>query len=486
MQSRRKHKRDESNISSQKMKRSMTGNEHSPDIKHELNIPSITVTSLPATNSSKPLITPTSMPTTLFTSIPSHSAGAPSSPADTQPVTYTTTPTALSNDSSSPVTNVVTAAANQLLTAGLPPALAQLVASGISPNYSSNPAIWAAAAAAAAAAALLPTVSAPTSSGAIPPANPVTTNVSGSDVTPLPISPSPISSGVQLASVPASVKAAPLDSTGAPKVAITRLPPRSNASTSSAAPPSPPPAPVNPTTRQRKKSAHNAIERRYRTNLNDRIAELRAVVPALSHLSPDEATTAARKSTQDGGADEDDHTCIVVGVAAATRLNKATILRKATEYIVYLRNNNQTLRNEQDELRNLLLQLPGGAQSLAQWEANRATNGNANSPINGNALLSISEPLADEVNSTVSSISSTEANSSNSNNVSRTLLAAFAGLCLIYSPSGTLQDTNLSMAANNGDDHSHAFGALSALPGATTLMHGVNSVASAVPHAMFG
>ncbi|KAI8056725.1 hypothetical protein BDF22DRAFT_208774 [Syncephalis plumigaleata] len=429
------------------------------------------------------------MPITLFTSMPNHSAVAPLSPIGTQPMTYTTsTPTALSNDNNSSATDVVTAAANQLLSAGLPPALAQLVAPGISPNYSNNPAVWAAAAAAAAAAALLPTVSAPTSSGAVTSTNLVTTSANSNDVVPSPISPSSAStSSMRITSTPAPIKTAPLDSTGAPKVAITRLPPRSGASTSAAtAPPSPPPAPVNPTSRQRKKSAHNAIERRYRTNLNDRIAELRAVVPALSHLSPDEATTAARKSTQDGGADEDDHSCIVDGVAAATRLNKATILRKATEYIVHLRNNNQTLRSEQEELRNLLLQLPGGAESLAQWETNRASNGSANSPSNDASLLSINEALTDEVNSTASSVSSLEANGGSSNNVSRTLLAAFAGLCLVYSPSGTLHDTNMSMAASSGDDHGHAFGALSALPGATTLMHGVNSVANAIPHAIAG
>ncbi|RKP07923.1 Myc-type, basic helix-loop-helix domain-containing protein, partial [Thamnocephalis sphaerospora] len=95
-----------------------------------------------------------------------------------------------------------------------------------------------------------------------------------------------------------------------------------------------------------KKSAHNAIERRYRTNLNDRIAELRAVVPALCQIRPEDATTAARKSSQDGGLDEDDHDCLVDGVPAATRLNKATILRKATEYIVHLRRHNQAQRNE--------------------------------------------------------------------------------------------------------------------------------------------
>ncbi|KAI9594203.1 hypothetical protein BDF19DRAFT_445227 [Syncephalis fuscata] len=278
---------------------------------------------------------------------------------------------------------------------------------------------------------------------------------------------------------------APLDSTGAPKVAITRLP-RSTVPAIPAAPPSPPPAPVSHTARQRKKSAHNAIERRYRTNLNDRIAELRAVVPALSHLSPDEATTAARKSTQDGGIDEDDHTCIVDGVAAATRLNKATILRKATEYITHLQSTNRTLRSEQHELRNLLLQLPGGAESLARWEASRPVLEDVNSPTNED-LSSANESPNDEAEliQASSSTAATIQTNTGSGNASRTLLAAFAGVCLVYSPVTSLNGNDTSSTGQD-NGHGHVFAGLSALPGVSTLFSGLSSVTSVIPQAAFG
>ncbi|PKC07197.1 HLH-domain-containing protein, partial [Rhizophagus irregularis] len=75
--------------------------------------------------------------------------------------------------------------------------------------------------------------------------------------------------------------------------------------------------------KQQKKVAHNAIERRYRNNINDRINDLKNVVPALCHLK-------SKDSKDDDDIDEVD------GIPAATKLNKATILRKATEYITYL------------------------------------------------------------------------------------------------------------------------------------------------------
>ncbi|KAF0428700.1 sterol regulatory element binding protein, transcription factor sre1 [Gigaspora margarita] len=130
------------------------------------------------------------------------------------------------------------------------------------------------------------------------------------------------------------------NSTG--KVAITRL--------------KPPPSTVSSlphsqiqTNKQQKKVAHNAIERRYRNNINDRINELKNVVPALNHLK--------HKDTKD---EEDDNE--VDGIQAATKLNKATILRKSTEYITYLKNNNKKIKNENEVLRKMIEALPGGIE----------------------------------------------------------------------------------------------------------------------------
>ncbi|CAG8682922.1 11758_t:CDS:2, partial [Racocetra fulgida] len=108
------------------------------------------------------------------------------------------------------------------------------------------------------------------------------------------------------------------------------------------------------TNKQQKKLAHNVIERRYRNNINDRINDLKNVVPALCHL----------KSKDDDVIEEVD------GIPAATKTNKATILRKATEYIVYLKKNNDMFKDENDVLKKIILTIPGGVDLLEAYLTN--------------------------------------------------------------------------------------------------------------------
>ncbi|KAF0513456.1 sterol regulatory element binding protein, transcription factor sre1 [Gigaspora margarita] len=108
------------------------------------------------------------------------------------------------------------------------------------------------------------------------------------------------------------------------------------------------------TNKQKKKVAHNVIERRYRNNINDRINELKNVVPALCHL----------KSKDDDAIEEVD------GIPAATKTNKATILKKATEYIVYLKRNNRKINNENDILKKIVETIPGGAELYNSYLTN--------------------------------------------------------------------------------------------------------------------
>lgn len=61
-----------------------------------------------------------------------------------------------------------------------------------------------------------------------------------------------------------------------------------------------------------KKTAHNMIEKRYRTNLNDKIALLRDSVPSLRVISK-------KKSRNGGGAEED-----LQGLTPAHKLNKVS------------------------------------------------------------------------------------------------------------------------------------------------------------------
>ena len=91
-----------------------------------------------------------------------------------------------------------------------------------------------------------------------------------------------------------------------------------------------------------KKRAHNVIEKRYRANLNDKISELRDSVPSL-------------RASKGSGAlvDDDDGE----GVTPANKLNKASILSKATEYIRHLEIRNRRLEEENVALKNRLRQV---------------------------------------------------------------------------------------------------------------------------------
>jgi hypothetical protein len=117
-----------------------------------------------------------------------------------------------------------------------------------------------------------------------------------------------------------------------------------------------------------KKTAHNMIEKRYRTNLNDKMATLRDSVPALrvmvhrlQHQGSDDDD-----DDDDGDDDDDDDDKQfgamggveaqgqgegLSGLAPAYKLNKATILSKATEYITHLERRNRNLAKENAALR---------------------------------------------------------------------------------------------------------------------------------------
>lgn len=73
-----------------------------------------------------------------------------------------------------------------------------------------------------------------------------------------------------------------------------------------------------------RRKTHNAIEKRYRTRLNDKITELRDSIPSLR-------TRCGEKS----GGENDPN---------PQKVNKANILEKATEYIKYLEESNRRLQ----------------------------------------------------------------------------------------------------------------------------------------------
>ncbi|KAM3480256.1 hypothetical protein MY5147_001321 [Beauveria neobassiana] len=78
-------------------------------------------------------------------------------------------------------------------------------------------------------------------------------------------------------------------------------------------------------------TTHNDVERKYRTNLKDRIAELRAAVPALQAQLQD--------GESDGGTS-----------SSAPKVSKGTVLRQATEYIRQLEQANRAMMMEHQQL----------------------------------------------------------------------------------------------------------------------------------------
>ncbi|KAJ3182032.1 hypothetical protein HDU87_000372 [Geranomyces variabilis] len=116
------------------------------------------------------------------------------------------------------------------------------------------------------------------------------------------------------------------------------------------------------TVKHQRKVAHNAIERRYRTNINDRITELRLVVPALNGPKIRDAKGSKRNRSGDdsSSSDEDGEAPLIDGVPAAKKLNKATILKKSTEYILHLKGTNTMVADENARLRAIIAQMGGG------------------------------------------------------------------------------------------------------------------------------
>ena len=144
----------------------------------------------------------------------------------------------------------------------------------------------------------------------------------------------------------------------------------------SSPPPSSNPAATGP---GRPKTGHTIIERRYRTNLNARITNLKQSVPALRVLE-------ARLNGKDTGPnDAVDERGFVDGVKVGRKMSKANILGKATEYIRFvfassyqnpsdvawhrvLKRREARLKREQAGLKSLVSGIVNGPALLEAWE----------------------------------------------------------------------------------------------------------------------
>ncbi|KAJ5425767.1 hypothetical protein N7465_000837 [Penicillium sp. CMV-2018d] len=135
-----------------------------------------------------------------------------------------------------------------------------------------------------------------------------------------------------------------------------------------------------------KKRAHNVIEKRYRANLNDKIAELRDSVPSLR----------STKNPNGGSPDDDDE---AEAANAANKLNKASILSKATEYIKHLEIRNQRLEDENTDLKNRLRQADKAADQAATSSASVSSPSNYASTDSGSGTSPSVFSQAEEVSS---------------------------------------------------------------------------------------
>ncbi|KAJ5579514.1 uncharacterized protein N7459_005499 [Penicillium hispanicum] len=130
-----------------------------------------------------------------------------------------------------------------------------------------------------------------------------------------------------------------------------------------------------------KKRAHNVIEKRYRANLNEKIAELRESVPSLR---------AMKNPNGDSNDDDDD----AEGATPASKLNKASILSKATEYIKHLEIRNKRLEDENTALKNRLRQVDKAADQAVTSAASVSSPGSytASSDTNAGTSPSVFSP----------------------------------------------------------------------------------------------
>ncbi|EJS41529.1 tye7p [Saccharomyces arboricola H-6] len=99
------------------------------------------------------------------------------------------------------------------------------------------------------------------------------------------------------------------------------------------------------------KQAHNKIEKRYRININTKIARLQQIIPwVASEQTAFEVGDSVKKQEEDG-IETAAATPLPSAAATSTKLNKSMILEKAVDYILYLQNNERLYEMEVQRLK---------------------------------------------------------------------------------------------------------------------------------------
>jgi len=100
------------------------------------------------------------------------------------------------------------------------------------------------------------------------------------------------------------------------------------------------------------KQAHNKIEKKYRININAKIAGLQKIIPWVA---------LERTAFETGKNDSDDEDMN----GNYSRLNKSMILEKATDYILYMQQNEKRILEENRMLKSELARLGGNFDNLS-------------------------------------------------------------------------------------------------------------------------
>ena len=101
------------------------------------------------------------------------------------------------------------------------------------------------------------------------------------------------------------------------------------------------------------KSSHNMIEKKYRTNINSKIVALRDAVPSLKIVAGNNNVSISD----------------LEGLTPASKLNKASVLTKATEYIKHLEHKNDMLKQQNTQLQKLIQEANVQSQPMSQEQA---------------------------------------------------------------------------------------------------------------------
>lgn len=109
---------------------------------------------------------------------------------------------------------------------------------------------------------------------------------------------------------------------------------------------------------KRPKVSHNMIEKKYRTNINTKIYELRDAVPTLKIAAGKQNVLLSD----------------LEGLAPAAKLNKASVLTKATEYIKHLEKKNENMLSQIAQLQQLIGEANANPPNIMSQQGDRQPN----------------------------------------------------------------------------------------------------------------